>query len=47
MDSTPGPGNTEPDRPESAPAWFLVAMVVMFVLLVVWIMVMFGGGRAL
>lgn len=47
MDSTPGPGNTEPDRPDSAPAWFLVVILVMFVLVMVWVMVSFGGGRAL
>jgi len=47
MDSTPGPTNSQPDRPDSAPAWFLVAIVVTFVLVVVWIMVTFGGGQAL
>lgn len=47
MDSTPGPGNTEPDRPESAPRWFFVAVLVLFLLLVAWIMVTFGGGSAL
>ena len=47
MDSTPGPGDTEPDRPESAPPWFLVAVLVVFLLVVVWAMVTFGGGEAL
>lgn len=47
MDSTPGPANPEPDRPESAPAWFLVLVVVLFVLGLAWIMVSFGGGQAL
>ena len=32
MDSTPGPSNPEPNRPESAPAWFLVLGLVLFLL---------------
>ena len=47
MDSTPGPANSEPDRPESAPAWFLVLILLVFFLGMAWIMVTFGGGRAL
>jgi hypothetical protein len=47
MDSTPGPGNSEPDRPESAPPWVLVLVLVLFFLGMAWIMVSFGGGQAL
>ena len=47
MDSTPGPVNSEPDRPEGAPAWFLVLILVVFLVGMAWIVVTFGGGRAL
>lgn len=47
MYSTPGPGDTEPDRPESAPRWFLMAVLVTFLLMLIWITVTFGGARAL
>lgn len=47
MDSTLAPGSSDPDRPESTPAWFLALVLVLFLLGMVWVMVTFGGGRAL
>jgi hypothetical protein len=36
MDSTPGPTGTDPDGRDSAPAWFLVVLVLGFVLVLTW-----------
>lgn len=43
MDTTPDSGTAQPDRPENAPAWFLVLLVIIFVLGFVWIMWSFVG----
>lgn len=47
MDSTPRPGNSEPNRPGGVPPWVLILVLVLFLLGVVWVMVTFGGGQAL
>lgn len=48
MDTTPRSSNPEPDRPDGAPRWFLLSVVLFLVLGALWIMwTIFGGGRAL
>lgn len=38
MDTTPRSPNSEPDRPEGAPRWFLLLIVVVIVVGGVWVL---------
>jgi hypothetical protein len=47
-DTTPRSGNDEPERPDSAPRWFIVLIVLIIVLGGLWFLLSaFGWGRAL
>ena len=48
MDTTPRPGNQEPDHPEDAPRWFLLLIVMIIAIGGAWLLWLFiGGGRTL